>query len=58
MRNLFPGNCLCCGVNVERQQGFFQKIPGKMRGFGRWKVRCVNCVGHGNNQKCKQEVEE
>ncbi len=49
MRNKYPGSCLCCGEYVAPGEGYFQRVEG------RWKVRCVNCVGKGNEPARKAE---
>lgn len=42
MRNRYPGSCLRCAAPVAAGEGYFQ------RDKGRWLVRCVACVGMGN----------
>ncbi len=42
MRNKYKGYCLVCGKEILPKQGFFQRM------YGRWVVRCENCVGKGN----------
>ena len=47
MRNKYPGNCVRCGKHVKAGAGFFQKIRSCMMN-NLWAVRCVDCVGKGN----------
>jgi len=42
MRNKRSGKCLRCHAHVPAGAGFFQ------RWFGGWRVRCLACVGKGN----------
>ena len=41
-RNKFAGKCFRCGADVPAGAGYFQRM------FGRWVVRCMMCVGKGN----------
>jgi len=41
MRNEYPGKCVICREPIAKGQGFFE------RHFGKWFVRCENCVGKG-----------
>lgn len=42
MRNKYPGVCFRCGSAVPAGKGHFQREKG------RWLIRCLPCVGKGN----------
>lgn len=42
LRNRYAGKCFRCGADVPSGKGYFQRM------LGRWVVRCMACVGKGN----------
>ena len=43
MRNKYAGRCIRCGAIVAKGKGY-----PELQSYGRWAVRCVNCVGKGH----------
>jgi hypothetical protein len=43
MRNKFPGDCVRCGKPVAAHAGHPERRDG------RWRVRCLDCVGKGDS---------
>ena len=43
MWNKYAGACLRCHCDVAALAGYFQRVDG------RWRVRCMSCVGKGND---------
>lgn len=53
MRNQYKGKCFRCGKEVPAGAGFFQRAK-IVNGGGTWLVRCISCVGKGNNIEQKK----
>lgn len=43
-RNVYPGQCYCCGAWVEPGYGHFEKIRGAAPGTPKWRIKCVKCA--------------
>lgn len=43
-RNVYPGQCYCCGAWVEPGYGHFEKIYNAAPGTPKWRIKCVKCA--------------